>query len=155
MVVGGPALYAYATRNPRLAVRHPRFTHAPDELASLSRFIAINAAIEVDLSGSVNAETVGAAYVGGLGGLPDFAVGAKRSNGGLSIIALPSTARRGTLSRIVPRLAGAASIDASLVDLVITEWGVATLRGATPDERARRLIAIAHPEWRERLADAA
>ena len=151
MVVGGPAMYAYATRNPRLAVRHPRYTHAPDELASLRRFIAINAAIEVDLSGGVNAETVGAAYVGGLGGLPDFALGAKRSNGGSSIIALPSTARGGTVSRIVPKLSGAASIDASLVDLVITEWGVATLRGATPDERARRLVAVAHPEWRERL----
>lgn len=141
----------HAHDNAAIRVRPARYTHGRTELAALERLIAINSALEVDLSGQVNTEMAGTSYVGGTGGLLDFARAARASEGGRSIIALPATARQGTVSRIVPRLSNV-TLPKSDADVVVTEYGVADLRHATLPERARRLIAIAAPEFREALA---
>jgi acetyl-CoA hydrolase len=120
--------------------------------SQIDRFFAINSAIEIDLSGQINAEVIGHNYVGAIGGQVDFSRGAIASKGGRSIIALPSTAANGTRSRIVANLsAGIVTTARSDTDLVVTEWGVADLRGQSLRERNRRLIAIAHPDFREML----
>jgi acetyl-CoA hydrolase len=117
--------------------------------------VAINAALEVDLTGQVNAETIGGAYVGAVGGQVDFVRAAMASPGGRSIIALPSTARGGEASRIVPRLKdGIVTTSRADADLVVTEHGIADLRGATVRERTDRLLAIADPRHRDRLTTA-
>jgi len=110
--------------------------------------------VEVDLSGQANTETAGGRYVGAVGGAVDFVRGARASDGGLPILALPSTVRMpdGTLaSRIVSRLCGPATIGRADVGIVVTEHGVADLRGASLAERARRLMAIADPQFRDAL----
>lgn len=149
-VYGGALTRAHVHDNPAVRVRPAFYTHGRDVLAALDTLIAINSGLEVDLSGQVNAEMAGAAYVGGTGGLLDFARGAMASSGGRSIIALPSTARGGSVSRIVPRLS-TVTVPKTDADLVVTEHGVADLRGATLSARARRLIAIADPAFRDSL----
>jgi acyl-CoA hydrolase len=130
-------------------------THSPMELAKIERLFAVNSALEVDLLGQVNAEVLDGRYVSGPGGLPDFARAAHLSAAGLSIIALNATDQRGATSRIVARLAAGVpvTIPQHDVDAVVTEYGVAMLRGQTIDERARRLCAIAHPDHRAALVD--
>ena len=116
---------------------------------------AINSAIEVDLTGQVNGEIAAGQYVGTVGGQPAFARAAALSDGGRAIVALPSTARGGELSRIVARLSGGVTSTARCdADLVVTEHGVADLRGATLGERRSRLLAIADPRHRDVLAAA-
>jgi acyl-CoA hydrolase len=127
-------------------------THGAASLLSAERLHAINSALEVDLFGQANVEWRGGRLYSGLGGAPDFARAARRSPGGRAILALPATAARGTVSRIVARLDGPTiSIPRDDTDLVVTEHGVADMRGATLDGRAEALIAIAAPEHRERL----
>jgi acyl-CoA hydrolase len=109
----------------------------------------------VDLSGQVNAEQSGSAYMGGTGGQVDFVRAGSRSPGGHSIIALPATARGGKLSRITVNLAGPVTTARSDVDVIVTEFGAAELKGQTLAERTRRLVAIAHPDFREDLDRAA
>ena len=111
-------------------------------------------AVEVDLGGNVNAEVAGGAYVGGFGGQLDFVRGAAAAPGGRAIIALPSVSRDGKASRIVARCA-AVTTPAADADTIVTEWGVAELRGVSYEERARRIAAIAHPAFRDALASAA
>lgn len=153
---GTARLFAFADRNPLLRLRPPAVTHNVAVLAGLPRFTAINSAIEVDLSGQVNGEVAGAAYVGAVGGQVDFVRGANAAPGGRSIIALPATAKGGRVSRIVASLEGRPVTSLrSDADLVVTEWGVAELRGQGLAERARRMIAIADPAFREALARAA
>ena len=149
-LVGGPSLYAHAHRNPAILLRPSAYTHAETVLAQIPRLVALNGALEVDLSGQVNAEQVGGAIIGGVGGQADFARAAARSQGGLSGIALHATASDGA-SRIVRRLSGPTTTPRADVDLVATEFGVADLRGVGLAERARRLTAIATPQARERL----
>lgn len=151
LLIGTRRLYAYANDNDAFRLCPPSYTHAVDVMGSLSRFCAINSAIEVDLTGQANAETVGGRYVGAVGGQLDFVRGANASRGGRAIIALPATARGGTLSRIVPQVT-TVTCPRSDVDAVVTEWGVAELRGCTLPQRAERLIAIAAPQFREDLA---
>jgi acyl-CoA hydrolase len=128
-------------------------THGAASLLGTDRLYAINSALEIDLFGQANVEWRGGRLVSGLGGAPDFARAARRSPGGRAILALPSTAARGTVSRIVARLdAPTVSIPRDDTDLVVTEHGVADLRGATLDGRAEALIAVAAPEHRDRLA---
>lgn len=148
---GSRRMWAWADQNPQLNLRAATYTHAPSTLAHLNRFIAINSAVEVDLSGQVNAEVANGTYVGAVGGQVDFVRGANASAGGRAIIALPSTAKHGTVSRIVPRLQ-TVSCSRSDVDVIVTEWGVAELAGATLAQRAQRLINIAAPCFRESLA---
>jgi acyl-CoA hydrolase len=152
VLFGTERLYRFAHENPSIRLRPPSYTHDARILAQLDNFIAINSAIEVDLTGQVNAEQLGGHYMGAVGGQGDFVRAAIDSHGGRSIIALPSTAKRGTLTRIVPQLSGGITTTArSDADLIVTEWGVAELRGQTVKERVRRMIAIAHPAFREQL----
>jgi acyl-CoA hydrolase len=149
ILMGSDELYAWAHNNPALSLHGTDYTHDPEVLASLNRFVAINAALEVDLTGQINAEVAGGAYVGGVGGASDFLRGAARSPGGLPIVALPATAR-GT-SRIVSRLSGPVSIPRSDAGLIVTEHGVADLRGLSLPRRVQSMIRIAAPEHRAEL----
>jgi acyl-CoA hydrolase len=152
VIYGTPDLYRWAHRNEALSVREVTHTHAAGVLAELERFFAINAAIEVDLTGQVNSEIAGGRPVGLIGGQVDFSRGALASPGGRGIIALRSTARGGKVSTIVPKLSGGIVTTArSDVDVIVTEYGIAELAGIPVFERARRLIAIAHPEFRKDL----
>jgi acyl-CoA hydrolase len=149
LLAGSQKLMTWANDNPTLAMRPTSYTHAIGTLAALPRLAAINSAIEVDLTGQVNAEVAGGRYVGAVGGATDFLRGAHASQGGLPIIALPATA--GARSRIAARLSGPVSTGRADVGLVVTEHGVADLRGVDLAERRRRMVAIAAPEHREQL----
>jgi 4-hydroxybutyrate CoA-transferase len=130
------------------------FTHDPEVVARLDRFVAINSALEIDLTGQVTAESLGARQVAGIGGQFDFVLGASRSAGGASIIALPSTGGRdGGQSRIVPRLGTGAAVTTPrfLADWVVTEHGAARVRGLSERARATALIAVAHPRFQGEL----
>lgn len=148
---GTERLFRFIDGNPAVHLRPTSHTHAPAVLAAQPRMTAINAAIEVDLSGQINAERADGAPVGGVGGLVDFTRGARASRGGRAIVALRSTDRSGAVSRIVPRVA-AVTVARSDVDTVVTEHGVAQLAHLGPAERARALIAVAAPQHRDALA---
>lgn len=158
-VFGSRALYEWVHDRPAVQVRAAAYTHSLGVMARLHRFTAINGGVEVDLGGQVNTEVApglegGGRYIGALGGGLEFTRGAALSEGGRAIVALRSTAREGLVGRIVPRVA-VATIPRADVDTVVTEHGVAELRGVTLRVRARRLIAIAAPHLREDLARAA
>jgi acyl-CoA hydrolase len=153
---GTDRLYRWAHDNPTLAMRAVTYTHAPQVLSAFGPFFAVNSATEVDLTGQINGEVADGRYVGTVGGQGAFARAGLQSPSGRSIVALPSTARDGTRSRIVAELsAGVTTTARADADLVVTEHGVADLRGATLRERAARLIAIADPRHRDRLLAAA
>ena len=154
-LIGTRRLYDWAHRNPAIRMTPTGYTHDAAVLGRLSRLVTINSALEVDLSGQVNAEQSGSAYMGGTGGQVDFVRAGARSPGGHSIIALSATAKGGTLSKIVPGLSGPVTTARSEVDVIVTEFGAAELKGRTLAERSRRLIAIAHPDFRETLDRAA
>jgi acetyl-CoA hydrolase len=153
-VFGTRRLYDFVADNPAIQLRPISYTHDPATLRQLPRLVAINTALEVDVTGQVNAETVGGRHVGAVGGQVDFSRAAMASPGGHSIIALSSTARRGEVSRIVARLSDAVTTTPrSDADLVVTEHGVADLRGVPLSQRARRLIEIADPRFRDALRE--
>ena len=149
VLMGSRELHRFAHRHPQLQFRSTDYTHNPQVLAEQHRLAAINSAIEIDLSGQINAECAAGNYVGALGGAVDFLRGAHRSHGGLPIVALPSTA--GQRSRIVANLNGPVSTPRCDAGLIVTEYGVADLRGLSIRQRMRRLIDIAHPDFREQL----
>lgn len=152
VLLGTQRVYRFAERNAALNLQPFSYTHAISNLAGLDRFTAINSAIEVDLTGQINAEVINGTYVGALGGQSDFIRGALAAKNGRSIIALPSTAQNGTVSRIVLRLnEGVTTTARGDADVFVTEWGAAQLRGQPLKERIRRMIAIAHPDHREQL----
>jgi acetyl-CoA hydrolase len=148
-LMGTQPLFDWAHDNPMLRLHSSEYTHGPSVLSKLERFVAINSAVEVDLTGQVNGEVARGVYVGAVGGALDFVRTANQSPGGVSIIALP--AKAGATSRIVAKLSGPVSIPASEAGVFVTEYGAADLRGATLRERVRRMIAIAAPEHREGL----
>ena len=150
-VWGSQALYDFAHRNAGLRLCPLGHTHAAEAFAALPNFVSLNSAIEVDLSGQCNLESADGAYIGAVGGAVDFVRGSRLAPGGRSIIALPATAAKGSRSRIVAGLNGPVTVARSDVDIVATEFGVAELRGTGLRERARRLAAIAHPDFREAL----
>ncbi|WP_348675486.1 acetyl-CoA hydrolase/transferase C-terminal domain-containing protein, partial [uncultured Abyssibacter sp.] len=154
-LIGTRRLYAFADRNPQLGLRRADYTHDAAVLAKLDKLVTINSAVEIDLTGQVNAEQSGDRYFGGTGGQVDYVRAGARSPGGHSIIALPATAKGGNLSRITPTLSGPVTTARSEVDVIVTEFGAAELKGQTLAERTRRLIAIAHPDFREDLDRAA
>jgi acyl-CoA hydrolase len=135
-------------------MRPAAFTHDPAVLAELPRFRAINTANQVDLLGQVNAEFIDGKRVSSFGGLPDFVRATTYSGEARSIIALRSTARRATVSRIVPTLGASVSLTAELADVVVTEHGVAELRGRDEAQRRAAMIAIAAPQFQEELRGA-
>ncbi len=151
--LGTRALYDWLHENPAVEA-HP-CDHTNDLLVASSnrRLISVNSAISIDLTGQVNSDSIGGRIYSGVGGQMDFVRAASRSEGGRSILAFPSTAGDGRVSRIVPTLARGAGVVTSRADVhtVATEYGVAELYGRSLRERARALIAIAHPRFRDEL----
>lgn len=156
VILGDKSFQDFATELNTLWLTDVRHTHDPTVIGAIPRFVAVNGAVEVDLFGQVNSERAGGAIQAGAGGLPAFAQGALRSPGGRLVVCLPATARKGTVSRIVPALDSQAlcTLPRYLVDAVATEHGVAELRGLSLDKRAEALLAIAAPEHRASLAQA-
>lgn len=154
-LIGTRRLYDWAHRNPAVRMCATSYTHDAAVLGRLSRLVTINSALEVDLTGQVNAEQSGAAYLGGTGGQVDFVRAGARSRGGASIIALPATAKNGTLSKIVSSLSGPVTTARTEVDVIVTEYGAAELKGRSLAARAKALVAIAHPDFRDALDRAA
>jgi len=154
-LIGTRRLYDFSHRNPKIGMRSSAYTHNATTLSRLDRFVTINSAVEVDLTGQVNAEQSGSQYLGGTGGQVDYVRAGSRSPGGRSLIALPATAKGGKVSRIAVALSGPVTTARSDVDVIVTEFGAAELKGRTLAERARRLTAIAHPDFREELERAA
>jgi len=152
ILMGGAALRRFAHLNPALELRGTEYTHGPDILGRIEHLVAINSAVEVDLTGQVNSEIAGGAYIGGVGGINDFLRAAGSSGRGVPVVALPSTA--GAVSRIVPHLSGPATVARSDACVIVTEHGIADLRGTSLAQRAARMIAIAHPDQREALSRA-
>lgn len=154
LLAGGKRLLDLAHRNPAFTLRETAHTHGPSVLAGIERFTAINAAVEVDLTGQINAEEVAGRYVGAVGGAADFLRGAHLAPRGRPIIALPATAQApdGPVSRIVAKLRGPVSTARSDAGVIVTEHGSADLRGLSLSERRARMIAIAAPQFREALA---
>ena len=152
-LMGTDKLYNFVHNNPDVELRPVDYTNDPCVIGMHDNMISINSALQVDLTGQVNAEMIGNLQFSGVGGQVDFVRGASRSLGGKSIIALPSTAARGAISRICPRLDLGAAVTTSRNDVhyVVTEYGVANLRGKTLQQRAEALIAIAHPDFRDSL----
>lgn len=153
MAAGTQAFYDFLHRNAAIEFHPCSLTHAADVLAGIDRLCAINSALQVDLQGNVNAEAANGKLVSLPGGLPDFAAGAVHAKGGMSIVALRSTFGKEAASNVVASLGAATpvSVGASDVDFIVTEHGVARVRGASPSERAAGLIAVAHPRHREAL----
>ena len=152
--MGTPRLFEAIHESPLISMESAAMTHDPTLVACLDRFVSINSALEIDLTGQVTAESLGRRQVAGIGGQFDFVLAASRSAGGASIIALPSTGGRdGSISRIVPRLAEGAAVTTPrfLADWVVTEHGAAKLRGLGETARATALIAVAHPRFRTDL----
>jgi acyl-CoA hydrolase len=154
-LIGTKKLYDWARRNAAIRMCSTGYTHDAAILAQLDNLVSINSAIEVDLTGQVNAEQSGSTYLGGTGGQVDFVRAGARSSGGHALIALSATAKGGTLSKIVPALAGPVTTARTEVDVIVTEFGAAELKGQSLAERTRRLVAIAHPDFREELDRAA
>jgi acyl-CoA hydrolase len=152
-LMGSPRLYAFVNDNPMVEMRAVDFTNDTHVIRSFSRMVSINSAIEVDLTGQVVADSIGHTVYSGVGGQMDFMRGAALAPEGRSIIALPSTAARGTASRIVSHLREGAGVVTTRahVRTVVTEWGVAELFGLSLRERASALIAVAHPDFRADL----
>lgn len=150
-VAGTRALYEFTGKTPCIEFHPSSMTHDFLPIARLPNFISINSAVEVDLHGQVNGETIDGVQISGVGGSLDFVDGAAASPGGAAIIALPSTTEDGKRSKIVARLSATTSVTVPrfCTDYVVTEFGVARLRGKTLRERAAALRAIAHPDFRE------
>jgi len=154
-VLGSKQLFDFVDENPIFEFHPSAYTNDPFRISLNERMVAINSAIEVDLTGQVCAESIGSWFYSGFGGQLDFIRGAARSKWGKPIIALPSTAKDGAVSRIVPRLAHGAGVLTGRADVhyVVTEYGVAYLHGRTIRQRADALIQIAHPKFRIQLAE--
>jgi 4-hydroxybutyrate CoA-transferase len=152
-VLGTQRLYDFIHDNPIVELHPTEYVNDPFLIARNDRMVAINSAIEVDLTGQVCADSIGPRFYSGPGGQVDFIRGAARSRGGKPIIALPSTAKGGVMSRIVPTLKFGAGVVTSRNDVhyVVTEYGVAYLHGKTIRERVQALINIAHPDFQEIL----
>jgi 4-hydroxybutyrate CoA-transferase len=152
-VLGTRVLFNFIDENPIFEFHPSAYTNDPFRIAANDRMVAINSAIEIDLTGQVCAESIGPWFYSGFGGQLDFVRGAARSKYGKPIIALPATAKHGTISRIVPRLAHGAGVLTGRGDVhyVVTEFGVAYLHGRTIRQRAEALIQIAHPDFRNEL----
>jgi 4-hydroxybutyrate CoA-transferase len=156
-IIGTKRLYRYVDDNPIIELHRTEYVNDPFVIAQNSRQVAINSAIEVDLTGQVCADSIGTYLYSGVGGQLDFIYGASRSNGGVPIIALPATAKGEEVSRIVPTLKPGAGVVTTRnhVHYVVTEFGVASLYGRTIRERALELINVAHPRFRGELSKAA
>jgi acyl-CoA hydrolase/GNAT superfamily N-acetyltransferase len=155
--LGTKKLYDYIDNNPTFSFHPTEYVNDSFIISQQHKMVAINVALEVDLTGQICADSLGTRFYSGIGGQVDFNRGAARSLGGKAIIALPSTAKNGTISRITTSLSEGAGVVTTRGDVhyVVTEFGVAYLHGKTVQERALALISIAHPDFRERLLEEA
>lgn len=151
--LGSRKLYQYMDRNPALEMHPVNFTNDPMLAGQNDNLVAINATLQIDLLGQCGSESLGHAPFSGTGGQSDFVRAANRSRGGKAFIVLPSTAKDDTISRIAPVLSPGTHVSTSKNDInyVVTEYGVAQLRGKSAGQRARELIGIAHPNFRAEL----
>jgi acyl-CoA hydrolase len=151
--LGTQRLYDFLHENAAFELWPVRYVNDPRIIAQEKGFVSINATLAVDFIGQCASETIDGRYWSGSGGQADFARGAMYSDGGQGFIVLPSTAKGGTISRIVPQLPQGEVVTTlkNTVDKVVTEWGVAEMRGRSIRDRTTRLIAIAHPDHRDHL----
>ena len=154
-LIGTERLFRFGHENPVLEMHGADVSHNAQLIGQIDHFIAINSALEIDLTGQINAESLDGFQLSGVGGQFDFVEGAYFSRGGKSITALTSSAGKGKISRIVPRLSSGAiaTIPRYMSDIVVTEYGGAQLRGKSNRQRAEALIAIAHPDFRDQLRE--
>lgn len=154
-LMGTRKLYDFVNNNPDVEMYPVNYVNDPWIVAKNEKMVSINSCIEVDLMGQVASETIGLKQFSGTGGQVDYVRGVALSPGGISIMAIPSTASKGKMSRIVPFLAEGAAVTTSRndVDYVVTEYGIAKLKGKTLKERAQNLIRIAHPDFRGMLQE--
>jgi len=152
-VLGTRKMFEFVDNNPLFEFHPTAYTNHPSSIARNDNMVAINAALQIDLTGQVCSDSIGNQFYSGIGGQVDFLRGAAHSKGGKPIIAIPSTAKSDTVSRIVPMLSPGAGVVTSrgLVRYVVTEYGVAYLHGKSIRERAKALIEIAHPKFRNEL----
>jgi acetyl-CoA hydrolase len=152
-VLGTKRVYNFIDNNPIIEFHPQEYVNDPFIIAKNNKMVAINSALEIDLTGQVCADSIGTRFYSGIGGQVDFIRGASKSEGGKPIIALPSTTKEDSVSRIVPTLKPGAGVVTSRgdVDYVVTEYGAVNLWGKTIQERAKALISIAHPNFREEL----
>ena len=150
---GSKRIYDFIDDNPGIELLPVDYVNDPAVIAKNDNMVSINAALEVDLMGQVCAESVGTKHMSGSGGQIDYVRGACQSRGGKSFIAFSSTAKGGSISKIKPILTPGAVCTTSKndVDYIVTEYGLARLRGRSLAERAKQLIAIAHPDFRDEL----
>jgi acyl-CoA hydrolase len=153
-LMGSQRLYDFVNDNPMIEMRPVDYTNDTSVIRRFRRMIAVNSALSIDLTGQVSADSIGTRFYSGVGGQMDFMRGAALADEGRAIIALPSQAAGGTISRITPVLAEGAGVVTSRahVRTVVTEYGVAELFGRSVRERIAALIGIAHPDFREDLA---
>ncbi|MBN1637509.1 MAG: acetyl-CoA hydrolase/transferase family protein [Ignavibacteriales bacterium] len=153
--LGTKKAFDFIDNNPLLEFHPQEYVNDPFIIAQNKKMVAINAAIEVDLTGQVCSDSIGTDFFSGIGGQVDFIRGAARSEGGKPIITLPSTTKNDTITKIVPTLKPGAGVVTSRGDVhyVVTEFGVAQLYGKTIHERAKALISIAHPNFRDELTE--
>ena len=156
-VIGTRKAFDFVDNNPFMEFHPNEYVNDPYIVAQNDTMVAINSALAVDLTGQVCADSIGTSIYSGFGGQLDFIRGAARSKGGVPVIALPSTAKKGSISRIVDTLLPGSGVVTTRADVhyVVTEYGIADLYGRSLRERARSLIDIAHPEFREELEEAA
>jgi acyl-CoA hydrolase len=155
--LGSKKLYQFMHRNPAIEMHAVDFTNDPYLAGKNDNLHAINATMQIDFMGQCGSESLGFAPYSGTGGQADFVRAANRSNGGKAFIVLPSTAKNDTISRIVPTLSAGTHVSTSKNDInyVVTEFGVAQLRGKSAQQRCAELIGIAHPDFRGELREAA
>jgi len=152
-VQGDKRLYDILANDPHVRFENIAYTNDPAVIGSIDNMVSINTAMEIDLTGQICSESIGSVQYSGTGGAFDFAFGATHSKGGRSIMAIASTAKHGTISKIKAQLTPGAvvSVSRNVADIIVTEYGIAYMRGRSVRERAKNLIAIAHPDYREEL----
>jgi 4-hydroxybutyrate CoA-transferase len=143
----------FINMNPTFELYGSDYILDPQNIAAHNNMVAINSALTVDLTGQIAAESIGPTMVGGTGGQLAFTIGTRLSKGGRSITVLSATAKEGKVSRIVPQLdpSTIVTVPRTLADIVVTEYGIARLRGKTQRQSTEELIAIAHPDFRSQL----
>ena len=152
-ILGDQKLYDIITHDPHVLFRQATYTNDPFVISQIDNMVSINTAMEIDLTGQICSESIGPRQYSGTGGAFDFAFGAQHSKGGRGIMAIASTAKGGTVSKIKPLLTPGAvvTVPRNVADIIVTEYGVAYMRGRSVRERAQQLIAIAHPDFRADL----
>ncbi len=155
-VFGTRKLFDFMDHNPAIEMHPIEYVNHPLIISQNDNVVSVNSCLQVDLQGQVVSDTIGLTQFSGVGGQVDFVRGATMSNGGRSVMAMPSTAKGGTVSRIVPLITEYSAVTTTRNDVnyVVTEFGIAQLKGKTMKERARELINIAHPDFREELCAA-